>query len=328
MSTPELSIVIATYDRVGLLPRTIAALAGQTGDVPFEVIVVDDGSSDGTGGLLDEAARQHAFLRHHRIPHSGSPGAPRNAGIRLARGRIVVLVDDDVIVDAGFVRAHAEFHRAHPSPMAAALGELYLSPDIAADPLSVFHAFPYDEVRAMPRLNYLFFWTCNVSVKREMLLAHGLFDESPELHPYEDMDCGWRLERAGLQLQFLPTARGCHAHQLSPGDVVAKGLRSGRAQFALMSRVPDPGAKVRFGILSRDLPVSVLVPRLCKRVLFWLADSVPVRAALQAAMRRSPTRSRWSDYYNYLLFRRGVLRGYRAARREAPVSQPRAARLA
>ncbi len=325
MATPEISIVMATYNRVALLPRTMAALAAQKGNVSFEVIVVDDGSTDGTGPLLEAAARQHAFVRYHRIPHSGSPGAPRNAGIRLARGHVVILIDDDVIVDEDFVRTHAAFHRANPPPTAAALGELYLSPEIASDPMSLFHAFPYDDVRQRPRLNYLFFWTCNVSVKRELLLTHGLFDESPELHPYEDMDCGWRLERAGMTLRFLPEARGCHAHQLTPGCVVDKGLRSGRAQFALMSRVPDTAAKIRFGILSRDLPLSVLLPRMGKRVLFWLVDSAPVHALLEAAMRRSSGRSRWSDIYYYLLFRRGILQGYRAARREASSGRMRLA---
>jgi glycosyltransferase involved in cell wall biosynthesis len=287
-----------------------------SGDTQYEVIFIDDGSTDATPDLIGRAAGSSGVFRYLRIQHTGSPARPRNVGIREARGEVVVLLDDDVQLDPGFVQRHADFHRARRGESEAALGELFLSDDVLGDPMSLFHSFPYSEAASLPELSYLYFWTCNVSLKTTFLRRHGSFDEDPKLHPLEDMECGHRLAQAGLQLRFLPEARGCHLHKLLPAGVPAKGVRTGRAQSALIRKVPDPALKRRFGILTADQPLRVRALRLTRRAAFRVVDNPLTHLALRALGATSGRRSRASDIYYYLMFRRAMLVGFREAEHE------------
>jgi len=313
----EISVIIATYNRMELLPRTLAALAGQQAEgVDYEILFVDDGSNDRSRKMIEAEARRSAGrIRYLYLPHSGSPSRPRNFGIREATGKVVLFLDDDVIADRDLILQHWEFHRSNPGREYAGLGELFLPLDAKNDPMSLFHSFPYDEVRRRDRLDYLFFWTCNLSLKREFMLEHGLFDEDPTLHPLEDMECGYRLFAHGLQLKFLPSARGAHVHKMNPAAVREKGQRTGRAQFALSGKVPDVALKHRFRILSSDLSTSAYLYRLIRRALASVIDN-SLTLALLRVFAEGPRRNRVTDMYYFLIFRRNVVAGYAAAKKE------------
>jgi GT2 family glycosyltransferase len=320
-----ITLVIATYNRSELLPQVLPALAAQhlPDDVRYEVLLVDDGSTDRTPDLIADAVRRSSVFRYLRLGHTGSPARPRNTGIREAQGDVVILLDDDVVPDPDLVAAHAAYHRAHPGDRDAALGELYLSDEVRADAMSLFHAFPYHEAKRQPLLSYLYFWTCNVSVKTPFLRRHGLFDEDAALHPLEDMECGYRLAQAGMRLRFLPEARGCHLHKLRAEDVSRKGRRTGRAQSALIRKVPDLALKRRFGILTPDQPLSIRTVRRLRRVAFSMVDTPVMRAGLRAAGATTGRRSTVSDIYYYLTFRRAMVDGFREAQEAGPTEGAR-----
>jgi len=313
----RVSVVIPTFNRAGLLGRTIPALVNQqTRDFTYEVIFVSNGSSDNSDALLKEAAAHFpAKIRYFRIDPTGGPSAPRNVGIRAATGDVVIILDDDVLPDADLVLRHAEFHMQYPEPHHAAIGEAYVPPHTLEDPLSVFHAFPYDEVRKLERLSYLHFWTCNASVKRQFMLEAGMFDE--DFLSYEDMLCGYQLANHGMHLHFLPAARGQHLHQFKAAGVPAKGIWYGRGLHALVERIPERAVKERFGILSTDLGAVTLGKRLLNRLAFRIIDNPVTLACLRLLGATGPKRSRISDFYYFLIFRRNLLAGYYRAKREA-----------
>ncbi|MBQ9954583.1 MAG: glycosyltransferase [Eggerthellaceae bacterium] len=100
--TPELSIIIPVYNGGSFFRDTIGSLLGQTLERSrFEIILVDDGSTDGSAEYCDKLAASHPdFVRVFHQPNSGSPAGPRNKGARLARGEYVFFVDADDLVPA------------------------------------------------------------------------------------------------------------------------------------------------------------------------------------------------------------------------------------
>src|SRR5512142_1167004 len=139
----DVSVVIPTFNRAGLIGTTIPALMNQqVGEFSYEVVFVSNGSSDNTEAVLSEAAaRYDGKLRYIVIAPTGGPAAPRNVGIRAARGNAIVILDDDVLPDPDLVLRHAEFHRDHPEAHQAAVGEVYVPPQLLHDPISLFHTF-------------------------------------------------------------------------------------------------------------------------------------------------------------------------------------------
>ncbi len=185
----KLSVIIATRDRAPFVARALDSLQAQCGAPEFEVLVVDNGSSDATPALLPERAASAAYpLRILRVAKPNRAAA-RNAGVAAASGALIVFVDDDVWLPQGFLAAH---HAAHREAFPAAVsGPIVNVPSYAARPVPTW-------------LNYsgAFFCTCNVSVPRSALVAVGGFDESFDLYGWEDTELGLRLRRAGVRRVF------------------------------------------------------------------------------------------------------------------------------
>jgi len=313
----DVSVVIPTFNRAELLRKTVPKYASQqVGSFAYEVIFVINGSTDGSEIVLKEAAaRWPGVIRYLYNPPSGSPAAPRNVGIRAAQGNVVVIVDDDVVPDPDFVFQHADFHRLHPEPYFAAVGELIIPRESLGDPASFFHEFiNYDGFRGKSRLGFLDFWTCNVSVKRQFMLDYGMFEES--LLYFEDGLCGYKLARHGMQLCFLPEARGQHLHQMKLSSVAQKGALIGRCLYEFEKRVPEREVRQRYGILSKDLDPKTYLVRVLNRVLLFSLSNPLFMAALKLIATSSRKRSRITDAYYYSLFRRNILAAYSKAKRE------------
>lgn len=318
MNDVKISVIIPTFNRGELLRQSLPALVHQHCDgFRYEVIFVDDGSTDRSADLIGEFVRDHSeILRYEWTPHSGSPGRPRNIGVKLAKGEVILIVDDDVVPAPDLVQQHYLFHQTNPEPHVAALGHLFVPAETLSDPMSLFHKFPYEEAGRMPKLTYLFFWTCNVSVKRSFMSRAGVFNEDSDLHPLEDMECGYRLFQEGMDLRYLPQATGAHLHKTKAADVAKKGQRTGRAQVALLRKVPDVGVRSRFGILTPQLPFPQLMWRFARRCVFRVVDNPATHWILRQMGAETRPRSPVSDLYYYLIFRRNMLIGFAAAQRE------------
>ena len=306
----NLSIVIPTFNRADLFARTLPALAGQQTDgFGYEVIFVANGSTDATDSILKDAvARYPELFRYYWIEPTGGPSAPRNVGIRAAKGEIVIILDDDVAPNSDLVLRHVEFHRSHPGQHEACIGQTYVPADLREDPMSVFHShYSYDRFNGVPRLSYFDFWTCNVSFKRQFMLEHGMFDESIKL--LEDIEVAYRMERAGMHLHYLPAANGEHLHQSSdPASMTARSYALGSWLYRVHDRVP--GIRKRFGFVSTELGLEWFVKRLVRLAGFLMVDNPLTRGVLLLCGARSSKRSRVTDAYYALVFHRAFQKGY------------------
>ncbi len=318
-----ISVIVPTFNRARLLATTIPALATQElrEGVRYEVIFVSNGSSDNTEEVIAAAIERYPGLfRYFRNNPSGGGAAPRNVGMRAARGEILLNIDDDVRPDPDLVLRHAQFHLSHPDARDAAVGEAYVPESIRNDPVSLFHEYPYDEMRGRDVVGYDYFWSCNVSVKRDFMLEHGMFDERFLFN--EDVVLGHKLDRAGMRLHFVPEARGEHLHQLTLAGVPAKAEYAGRWIYATVQELPERAVMERYGVLSPALGWRRYAKRVVRRIAFRIIDNPLTHAVLRALGAENGKRSRWSDMHYGLLHRRWVVAGYHKARREAGGGRP------
>jgi glycosyltransferase involved in cell wall biosynthesis len=318
-----LSFVIPTYNRAGLLPQLVSALASQqtAEGVTYEAIFVDNGSTDSTPALLNQAARQYPnMLRYIRIAPTGGPSAPRNIGIRAAAGDALIIIDDDFIPDPDLVLRYAEFHNQFPDQHHAAVGATYLPDTLRADPMSVFCEFDYGEIKTPERVDYLHFWTRNVSLKTEFMLRAGMFDES--FLYYEDVLCGYRMAKAGLQLHFWRVATGQHLQQTTLQGLPIRYRFMGRWMYKFLEAVEhDPTALIRLNVSPTAPAKPALLQLNLKRTLFR-ALAHPAVAGLLGKLIAGSRRSPLTDRLYLAIAKENAITGYREAQRNAAEGRP------
>lgn len=208
----RVSVVVPTYNRLAQLQRVIVGLERQAFPRDrFEVIVVSDGSSDGTEDYLT-ALKTPLLLRPILQQHNQGPSAARNHGVALSTGDIVLFIDDDVVPAPELIEEHVRIHDEH-GPHVAVIGPMLAPPDFQMSPWAQWeHAVLSKQYKNVllghwePTASQ--FYTGNASLLRHHFQEIGGFDQS--LRRAEDVDLGYRLAAKGLRFLFAPRAIGYH----------------------------------------------------------------------------------------------------------------------
>ncbi len=214
----SVSVVIPTYNRLDRLKHVLRALDGQ--EYPreqFDVIVVSDGSSDGTHEYLQGVST--SFKLTTVIQENRGPAAARNQGIARASGEYVLFIDDDVVPVPTFIAEHMRYHAGDANTIV--LGPMLSPPDFAYKPwvaweqamlMKQYMAMEGGAWQPTPRQ----FYTGNTSLPRRYLLDAGGFDE--RYRRAEDIELAYRLEQFKLRFVFNPQAIGYHYAERSFGS--------------------------------------------------------------------------------------------------------------
>ncbi len=287
--SPRLSVVIPTHNKLSQLRQTLDALRRQ--DLPaddFEVLVVDDGSGDGTADwLVGEAAAWAGRL------HIISPGrnvgraAARNLGGRRAIGEWILYLDDDIVAPPDLLSAHLDLLTAHPGHGVIGLVRT------AADLIDGAH-FHYIDSRGVAKVRgahvparYLV--TQNTSIPREAFLAIGGFDEEFAAYGFEDMDLGFRLEDIrGVTFLSLRQPVPMHVHHHTIEAWLAKKRECGHGPLQRIAQAHPHRLQEMSLHLIMPPPGETRVPIL-GRIIRPLSRG-PLGALLQGVARHWPTR--------------------------------------
>ena len=182
---PDASVVVATRNRAGLLRGCLDRLSAQSAAGRFDIVVVDNGSTDETASIVTAAADRGLPVRRIHVAEPNR-GKARNAGIAAALGAVVLFCDDDTLPPRGWVEAHLKAREHAPAavvsgPIINVEGDGDLPPPAAKN------------------FSRAFLCTCNASVARADLDAVGGFDERYDLYGWEDTDLGVRLRERGAR---------------------------------------------------------------------------------------------------------------------------------
>ena len=240
MTNPRLSIIINTYNRRDMLLRCLDTIASQALDRSLcEIVVVDDGSTDGTAESVRRWGADHTEvdLREIAAEHRGYSAA-RNLGIRASRAEILLFMGDDILLWPGTIEEHLREHERFPDDPVAVLGYVAWDPalqssvtDYAAQSGFGFEVMLRSGVRIAP---WHAFYTCNISLKRSLLERAGGFNEALLDSPYDDTELGYRLTRDhGLVLRLNYNAGAFHYHPLD-GSTLRERLRGRRRLLYLL----------------------------------------------------------------------------------------------
>ena len=211
-AAPVLSVVMPVRDGMDHLPRSLPALAASDlGRDLWELIVVDDGSRDGSA----ELASLHAD-RVLRLAQPGNgPPAARNVGAAAARAPIVVFVDADVAVHPDALRRIRDARAADPS-LTAVFGAYDLSP-AAPGLVSQYRNLLHSYVHRRDAGPAITFWTGIGAVRRGVLEGCGGFDPTERL---DDVELGYRMSAAGHRITLDPRIAGSHLKRWTLGSVI------------------------------------------------------------------------------------------------------------
>ena len=297
----DFSIVIPTFNRLEVLPEVLAALEAQEDAPTFEVVVVDDGSTDGTDEWLNLYASTVPLVVH-RQENSG-PALARNRGVQLASGDKVAFLGDDTVPSKGWLAQHAAAHeRWSDEPLAAVIGYTGWHPRMRLDPFLEYIneyglQFGYALIDEPENVPFNFFYTSNVSVSRQALIDEP-FDLRFPYAAWEDIELSYRLDKRGLRLIYEPRARVAHDHPTTLDRFMGRQEKAGYSAVVFYLLHPELGP---FLGLGPDGPPPLPSAR-------WQRCREIVARGLQKISARTPRL--WEDVLRYH-YVRGLHRGWR-----------------
>ena len=258
----EISVVISTRNRAALLSEALRALSEQA--IPgnsFEVLVVNDGSTDATEAMVkDRASSFPALLRVLTLEPAG-PARARNAGIREARGRIIAFTDDDCLPEPDWLSKVCEGYEQDQG-LAGIGGQT-----LPLEPQNLFSRYQ-DLLLHQPhqdQTGITFLLTNNASFRRDRLLEVGGFDEAFPFAGGEDVDLSRRMRQQGYRLGYRPEAKVRHHHITTWRGYLRLCYRYGKGEALLHRHYPAWYKILRTIWWGRRLLAWIFIPLLARR---------------------------------------------------------------
>ena len=299
----EASLIIATYNRAEKLRSCLAALSNQTQPATdFEVVVVVDGSTDGTEEMLADLEVPFA-LRVILQPNTGQPAA-LNRGAAESLGRIAIFLDDDIIVAPEFVAEHLRLHETHDQVVG--IGQLTLSLAPGADWFARGfaqswrqHYAEFNRGKRQPDWDDCY--GGNMSVAHAAFIAVG--GNVTNLRRGYDVDLAYRLKKYGCSFAYLPAALGNQLESKGFRELAADSEFAGAASAELARRHPG---------IEKKLFSDFQQTRLSRLVFWWLLAIANLSASgverLQRLAGGQGESFEWFVFFSHYYFWLGVRR--------------------
>lgn len=272
------SIIVLTYNRKALLREGLESLAAlDDPGIPIEIIVADDGSTDGTGDVVRELQARYPQIRYCPLEHGGIAAA-RNHGIRHAAGDFVAIVADDYLFPPDYARAVVTFFAKYPDAQIVRFRLVAAEQTFLSRACHIYHeaslkrrladGWEFSGFRRMWRrlhepedvtTEHGLEAAGGSAYRREVFDRVGLFDES--FQRAEDSDFTMRLRAAGIPVHYNPHHEVRVRYESSLRAVLRTAHKSGRYRWRYYARHTDGGVNVP-GLLRTGVAMKL-------SVLYW-----------------------------------------------------------
>jgi GT2 family glycosyltransferase len=243
-SEVAVSVVMSTRNRARYLPDSLRCLARQDCEARFEVIVIDNASTDDTAAVVDAWCRSDPRFRTAYEPRLGL-SCGKNAGVKLARAPLLLFTDDDILTDRAWIQSFLDLFARRDNGLSLAGGPCVPVPhDLGAWPdwfsdaaLGDVALLDHGEERLLTGFEYV--WGGNMAVPRHLFDRFGGWDETvgrkgDDRGTFEDTEFQDRVRQAGGQVWFCPPAIGRHRmprSSITPRQVTSTAFTRGRNSF-------------------------------------------------------------------------------------------------
>jgi len=314
----KITVIMPCYNREYDLRRVLEAYDQQDTGIPFELIAVDDASTDDTYELLTSYRPKHYSLIVERQTTNQGPAAARNLGIALAQAPVSLFVGDDILPTPGFVRQHIEAHNLHTDLTTAILGHTTWPPDLTMNTLMAYidgvgaQQFSYYHLRDGREYDFRHFYTSNVSIKTNFLrsLDHW-FDTDFTYAAFEDAELAYRLSKNGLRILYVSAPLAYHYHYHTIWTFSKRQYLAGLMACLLVKKHPQIS--------------SLIIGRAWQKRVWWWQFQIALRKSplinfehletkilSQASSYEAQSRVNTANFYKQILnyfFTKGVING-------------------
>lgn len=252
----NISVIIPVKNDEENIRDSVKSVLNQEIDRDFEVIVADNGSTDGTVDVIEDLPVK--ILKEEKL----SASAVRNTGVKNSQGDVLAFTDSDCIAHEKWLENHLEFHGKGDVVM----GRNFLHPGYRKYVISKAQEYgllPYFDFNFLDegteKLEFWNLYTSNLSVKRKVFDEVGLFDEQFRYAGSEDTEFGHRVVSNGYEIFYNPQAKIFHKHANKINSALDRSIRAGRQAKFLAEKV---GENPRKNILLKRLKRIASFPQI------------------------------------------------------------------
>ncbi|SRR5258708_3185390 len=252
----SVSVVMPTHNRADLLEKVVRKTHEYATGFKIEWVIVDDGSSDHTPVVLAKLQLEIPSLRYVSVENRG-PGQARNLGASMARNEVILFMGDDIMpTDEDFLRSHAELHASFQSKGVAVLGKALWPGTNQLNVNAVMRhiqghggeQFGYADLMAYRFYDWRFFYTCNISLRRDAVddWQKDGFSDKFSTYGFEDIEFAYRLSKrsGGFEIFYCPTSAGYHLHHYQVGAFIRRQTFAGAMAHVFLTMHPELGSLI------------------------------------------------------------------------------------
>jgi len=248
-----------THNRAQILEAVVRKTCECATGFQVEWIIVDDGSTDNTPAILAKLHQEIPTLRYVSVDNRG-PGQARNLGASMARNEVILFMGDDIMpTNEDFLRPHAELHASFRSKGVAVLGKALWPSNKQLSVNAVMRhiqghggeQFGYADLMAYRFYDWRFFYTCNISLRRDAVgnwLEEG-FSDKFSAASFEDIEFAYRLSLrpGGFEIFYCPSTAGYHLHHYEVSAFIRRQALAGAMAHVFLSMHPELGTLIFVG---------------------------------------------------------------------------------